>query len=107
MIKPGALADMPPESRTQLFEALAVAFYGPKATYERVAEGMGYNGRSTVYHWIKTHNVPLPVIYTLDAWVNGLPIVDGWTRATAQLSRADLFTALAAMPGADGDAGAS
>lgn len=91
MLTPETLKSMPPEARTQLFEGLATQFYGTGTFQRQLGEDMGY-GRTTVYKWIAENTVPLPVIYTLDGWVNGnameASLLEDWRAIPAQLSEA-------------------
>ena len=91
MLTPETLRAMTPADRTQLFTSLARNFYGPIKTFDLVAADMGYT-RVTVYKWARDDSAPLPVIYTLDAWVNGQPMqekmLDDWKGLPAQLSEA-------------------
>ena len=91
MLTPETLRALTPTGQTQLFTELARTFYGPAKTFELVAADMGYT-RATVYKWVRDDSVPLPVIYTLDAWVNGQPmqekVLDDWKGLPAQLSEA-------------------
>lgn len=89
MLKPADLIAMTPEERTQLFDSLANAFYGSRRTAQAIADDMGYS-RGTVFNWQREHTVPLPVIYTLDAWLSSEfkaeRIMEDWTGLPAQLS---------------------
>lgn len=89
MLTPETLKAMTPEARTQLFESLAAQFYGTGTFQRQLGEDMGY-GRTTVYKWIAENTVPLPVIYTLDGWVNGnamqASLLEDWRAIPEQLS---------------------
>jgi hypothetical protein len=91
MLKPADVRAMTPEARTALFEQLAAAFYGERKTMEIIATDMGYT-RGTVHNWRREHTVPLPVIYTLDAWLNtdlkAERIMQDWGDLPAQLAEA-------------------
>ena len=90
-VTPETLRAMTPADRTWIFTEMARTFYGQVKTFELVGADMGYS-RVTVYKWARDDSAPLPVIYTLDAWVNGQPmqekVLDDWKGLPAQLSEA-------------------
>ena len=82
---------MTPEARTQLFTALATAFYGSNEFVAKLSEDFDVS-KATVFRWKKDHNAPWAVIYSLDAWQNTEAmernILQDWQDVPAQLTEA-------------------
>ena len=69
MLTPADLRAMTPEELTALFDEMATAYWG-RSDYGVVAAADLDVSRPTIFRWQSSHNVPFPVLYTLDAWLN-------------------------------------
>ncbi len=110
--------------RTERFHMLAQKYYGGSDYAPKLSADLEKN-RSTIFAWRRNHTVPLEVIVTLEAWINGpdmaarvvadwesLPgdlaeVLRGMTRVTATLATIARRMPRVSLDAAPGDAFAS